>query len=290
MKSSLSHLPEPKQEQILLLVDLIKQISPAKVLLYGSHARGDWQQDWSVENNSVQDFNSDYDFLVVLKNGNDIKEMSLSEKLNNLLRSRAPVNALVHSIDQVNHSLEFGHYFFVDIINEGILLYDTGEVEFAKPKELTKDEKRQRANDYFDYWFSLSIDFLDTAELNFIKAKEKGKRLNFATYNLFQAAEGLYSTILLVHLGYKPRTHNLDKLRSLSKNISKEFDSIFPRSSQNKEDGGLFELLKSSYIGAKYKMDFKISEDELAALLRKIRVMSDIVQKSCLSKINSLGK
>ena len=287
MKSSLAHLPEPKQEQILLLVDIIKQISPAKIVLYGSHARGDWQQDWSIENNSVQDFNSDYDFLVVLKNGNEIKEMSLSEKLNNLLRSRAPVNTLVHSIDQVNHSLEFGHYFFVDIISEGILLYDTGEVEFAKPKKLTKDEKQQRAIDYFDFWFPLSEEYFDVAVSYFNKSIKKGGRLNFSLLNLFQAAEGLFSTFLLVFTGYKPKTHNLDKFRSYTKGISVEFDSVFPINPKDKYDADLFEFLKRSYIGAKYKLDFHIPKNDLEQLIKKVGELIKIVEKLCKEQISS---
>lgn len=40
MKSSLEHLPEEKQKQMLELVEIIKQVSPAMVILHGSFATG----------------------------------------------------------------------------------------------------------------------------------------------------------------------------------------------------------------------------------------------------------
>ena len=41
MKTSLSHLPQTKQEQILQIVEIITEVAaPEKVILFGSYAKG----------------------------------------------------------------------------------------------------------------------------------------------------------------------------------------------------------------------------------------------------------
>jgi predicted nucleotidyltransferase/HEPN domain-containing protein len=291
METPLGHLPVEKQEQILQAVEVIKEVSPAKIMLFGSFARGTQQQGWSHDGNAVMDFNSDFDILVVLKDGEERKEVNIYDKITNKFRSLGtPVSPMVHSIDQINRSLERGLYFFSEIIREGILLYDSGEFEFAQPRELTALEKQEIAQEYFDFWYPLANDFLETAITSFYKVKGSGKRLNYAIYNLFQATEGLYSTVLLVFTGYKPKTHNLEKLRAYSKGLSSEFDAVFPIHPKDRYDEDLFELLKRSYIGAKYKMDFQITERELSDLIKRVEQMNKLVEQICKLKITSWGK
>ncbi|SEM50833.1 hypothetical protein SAMN05216436_10543 [bacterium A37T11] len=60
------------------------------------------------------------------------------------------VSPLIYSIDYINQSLRDGQYFFIDIIREGILLYDTGKAIFAEPKILKRNcGNGQFLNDYF---------------------------------------------------------------------------------------------------------------------------------------------
>jgi predicted nucleotidyltransferase len=48
MKTSLSHLDAGKQEQILHIVEIIKEeAKPEKIILFGSHARGKKNRDWN---------------------------------------------------------------------------------------------------------------------------------------------------------------------------------------------------------------------------------------------------
>jgi predicted nucleotidyltransferase len=46
MKTTLSHLPEDKQEELKSLAEIILEKVPAEmIILFGSHARGDWVED-----------------------------------------------------------------------------------------------------------------------------------------------------------------------------------------------------------------------------------------------------
>lgn len=288
MKTSISHLPEENQKQVLAFIEIIKEVGPAMIILHGSYATGRQQHDWSVEGNAITEYNSDYDFLVIMKDGEEIRDHSLTERLNSRFRDSGPVDIIVHSIDQVNSSLEKGHYFFRQVIEDGILLFDSGEVTLAEPKELSSAELKVVSQEYFDYWFFLSKKYLKVAILDFEESVQNGERLNFSMHNLFQAAEGLYTTFALVFTGYKPKTHNLDKLRSYTKGISEEFDSVFPKKPKDRYDAELFDLLKRSYVGAKYKINFHIPQKDLERLIKKVEQLTVIVERLCKDQIAKL--
>ena len=290
MKTSILHLPEENQKQVLAFVEMIREVGPAVIILHGSYATGRQQHDWSVEGNAITEYNSDYDFLVIMKEGEEIRDHSLTERLNSRFHGSGPVDIIVHSIDQVNNSLEKGHYFFRQVIEDGILLFDSEEVTLAEPKVLSAEELKLVSQEYFDFWFPLSEDYYDVAALYYDKAIQKGNRLNFSMHNLFQATEGLYTTFALVFTGYKPKTHNLDKLRKYTKGISEEFDSVFPKKPKDRYDADLFDLLKRSYVGAKYKINFDIPQKGLERLIKKVGHLKDIVEKLCKEKIASIIK
>ena len=104
---------------------------------------------------------------------------------------------------------------------------------------------------------------------------------------LHQACEKLYNTILLVFYGYKPKTHNLDKLRQYTKQLSEELFSIFPFPIADNFETHLFDLLKRGYLDARYKDDYVITADEFKVLLDRVKKMKEIVQKISIERINS---
>lgn len=287
MKTSLEHLPKMNQKQIWELVEIIKEVGPAMIILHGSFATGRQQHDFSMEGHALTEYNSDYDFLVIMKEGEDIRDMSITERLNNRFHRSGPVDVLVHSADQINRSLERGHYFFRQIVEEGIILYDSGNIKLSHPRELSAEEQKEVSQEYFDYWFPLSQKHFEVANLYYGRAIKEKDRLNFSMYNLFLAAECLYTTVALVFKGYKPKTHNLDKLRKYTKGISEEFDSVFPKKPKDRYDAELFDLLKRSYVGAKYKMDFYIPQKDLELLIKKVEKLQDIAEEICKRKIAS---
>ena len=84
-------------------------------------------------------------------------------------------------------------------------------------------------------------------------------------FNLHQAAERTYNAVILVETGYKPKTHNLDKLKRYSKRFSQELEGIFPDNTPQEKH--LFDLLKRGYVDARYKDHYEITSEELALLI-----------------------
>lgn len=284
MKISLSYLPQIKQDEIRQAVDIIKEVAnPEKIILFGSHATGSWVEDKYVENGTKYEYTSDYDFLIITKNSIE-KEFVLLDKIINRTENlfHTPINAIIHDINYVNEGLEIGQYFFTDIIKEGILLFDTDITDVATPRELSNAEKAAISKRYFDKWFTDAADFMDAILLY----QKKGKNRK-AAFLLHQAAEHFYNTVLLVFTGYKPKTHNLDKLRHYAKTSSQELFMIFPFPVTKDEEYHLFNLLKRGYIDARYKDDYKITDEELQKLIDKINEMEKVVNKICIEKISS---
>ena len=214
---------------------------------------------------------------------NTIKDYELEDIINSRTQHfKQPINLQIHEIEYINEGLEFGQYFFTDIINDGVLLYDTDLVEFAEPRELTPTEEKEIAQRYFDIWFPHGVGLLNTAKFNLEQSEYK-----IGVFILHQAAESFYYTTLLVFTGYKPKTHNLYKLRKQAKNLSEELFLIFPVET-DKIEKNLFDLLKRGYIDARYKTDYVITEQELIILIERIQKMQKIVEEICMEKITTL--
>lgn len=280
MKTSLSHLPETKQEQINAVANaIIKLVKPEKVILFGSYANGKYVEDQYIEDGITFDYISDYDFLIVTKDGT-IKDYIISDKIVNRFDFDVPINIISHDIDYINLGLSFGQYFFTDIINKGILLYDRSTSNFETARVLNPEEAKRKAEEYYNIWFNQGVGFLEGAFFYYQK-----QNFRISVFSLHQAAECFYSTILLVFIGYKPKAHNLSKLRSFIKNISKELYALFPSNSKNEMEVKLFNLLKRGYIDARYSLEYNISSDEVFALINKLERMKSIVMNLCDKKM-----
>lgn len=122
MQTSLSHLPDRKQEQLHNITDtIVRTVDPEKVILFGSHAIGRWAEHYYKKANVVYEYISDYDILLITKAGERRKDYELQDIIENRLVYRTPVTIIAHYIDHVNRILSEGQYFFTDIEKEGIL-------------------------------------------------------------------------------------------------------------------------------------------------------------------------
>ena len=64
-----------------------------------------------------------------------------------------PLTLIVHDVKFVNREIRIGQYFFGDIANEGVALYDSRKFTLAKPKALNAEERLALAERNFASWF-----------------------------------------------------------------------------------------------------------------------------------------
>lgn len=287
MRTSLSHLPLDKQREILEILEIIKEeANPEKVILFGSHAKGDWVEDEYKEDGITYTYISDYDFLVVIKK-NGTKEQAIISHIENRCEGyKNVVSPIVHDIDYINDGLKIGQYFFKEIIETGVLLFDTQKYAFLIPTSLSNEDKLARATNYFNRWYTQGSEYLIDAENAFNRDS-----LRNSMFYLNQAAECFYSTILLVFTGYKPKTHNLKKLRVYSKHLSlRIFDLFSDDNSEEMNPVVLFELLRRGYIDARYSSDFEVEKDQVEFLINRLLTLKSEVLDLSNKQLSVLSK
>jgi predicted nucleotidyltransferase/HEPN domain-containing protein len=295
MRTDLDHLPSAQQDELARIVRILMGEFDAvtarasqpwrrngkiyKIILFGSYARNDWVDE--PENG----YQSDFDLLIVVSH-RDLTEIAdywyVAE--DKILRDDAiqrPVNIIVHSLDEVNQALKRGEYFWVDIVRDGIALYQLPNHALTAPKPLTSADAYRMAQEYFDKWLP-SVDA-------FVRGAGYAMRdgdLNKAAFDLHQATERLYISFLLVRTLYFPRSHNIKFLRSLAEAKNPRLIDGWPRAT--KLDRRRFELLKRAYVEARYSASYAIGTADLEALTSSVRRLRDIVEEVSRERLDQL--
>ena len=195
-------------------------------------------------------------------------------------RLTAPANFIVHSLTDVNKQLKKGRPFFVDIVRDGIALYEAADHPFNQAEPLSAEAARAEAQSYFDEWFGTAVEFAAGAEFHRERAAPK-----LAAFNLHQATERLYHCVLLVLTLYSPKSHKLNFLRSQAEQIAPILIAAWPR--ETRPEQRCWELLRRAYVDARYSPHYKISGEELAWLTERIAVLQTTVEAVCRDRLNS---
>ena len=287
MKTSLTHLSARKQRDLHRIAKaILHHAHPTEVafiILFGSHARGDWVEDEETG------YDSDYDLLVITKSKrkNTAFERTLRQAIDQELATTFPnsINIISHDLTFVNHRVRKQYYFFVDVIaREGIALYDSGRYQLAAPELLLPEERQQKAQDEFEGWFKSANSFL----IDFQHALDRNDLLK-AAFELHQATERLYHCFTLVFTDYKPKEHDIKKLGKRAGLIKPELWRVFPQ--ETEEEQRLFELLRRAYVDARYKMKtYAVTVEELTQMATWVRALRDLIERLCQEEIQRLGR
>lgn len=283
MKTSLDHLPKQKQQELQRAIAILREeIDLDMLILFGSYARGDWVEDLDPDS-LLYRYQSDYDLLIITdtpQQANKIEQNSqLTHKMAKAIH-RTPVSLIAEDIQFVNRRLRKSQYFYIDIIREGILLFDSGKFKLSEPKEIKASERRKLAEEDYEYWFKSANEFLIDYQSCFDR-----NNLPKAAFELHQATERLYGTILLVFTRYKPSTHDLEKLAQRVGSIEPKFLTAFPKASI--EDKARFNLLRKAYVEARYKPSYTITKEQLEWLAARVDYLKELTETLCKKKIES---
>lgn len=184
---------------------------------------------------------------------------------------------IARDIDFVNDKLRQGQYFFTDIIKEGIALYDSSNVQLADRQELDPIEAKRIAQADFTEAFTTAKEFFISCEANFER-----KSYKLSAFELHQACEHSYKTVLLIFASESPQEYHLDVLGDLAADYCPELTGILPRETEAEKE--LFDLLDYAYIGARYDRRYKITKEQLAPCVKKLH---EVIERNCEEKINS---
>ena len=287
MKNTIDHLPQTKQEDLNKITDIITERcdDALMVILFGSYARGDWKEEKNLKKDRLSGHASDYDILVVTDQKRTAKDSGFWRVIADECDSSGistHVRIISQDIEQLNIDLANGQYFYTEIKEQGCELYNAAHYQLTDKRDLTPKELQRIAQDYYDQWFQSATVFNKYA-FQAIKNED----FKFSAFNLNQATESCYKTILLVFSNYCPHEHYLHLLENMASDYVSNLRQIFPRETQKQQN--LFNLLDYAYIGARYNPDYSISKENLEYLSQRVNELMKTTEKACLGKLEKLA-
>ena len=299
MRRDVDHLPTIQQDELervkqVLTAEFSHAIARAtapwkkhgkilKIILFGSYSRDDWVDE------PANGYQSDFDLLIIVSHA-DLTEIAeywyvAEDKIGRDAGVGRPVNIIVHTLEEVNQALKRGEYFWVDIANDGIVLYELAGSSLAAPMPLTHSDALEMASHYFTRQMSSLGNWLRMADLAMAEGDTEDWR-NKAAFNLHQATETAYACFLLVRTLYFPRSHNIKFLRSLSEDKEPRLIAAWPR--ESRVDRRRFELVKRAYVEARYSASYEISVEDLTAITSAVRKLRDFVEQVSSERVQDL--
>ncbi|KPH66091.1 HEPN domain-containing protein [Novosphingobium sp. ST904] len=300
MRKDIDHLPPVQQAELerakqILMAEFEVAISRAtqpwkkngriqKIVLFGSYARSDWVDQ------PLNGYQSDFDLLIIVSHPKltDIAEYwhVADDKIDRDPSIERQVNFIVHTMDEVNQSLNRGEYFWVDIARDGIALYELPGSTFVTPKPLTPADGYEMAAQYFAAQSKSVQQWIDLAEFSLQMTRSDADWARKTAFNLHQAVETCYICFLLVRTLYFPRSHNIKFLRSFAEGKEPRLIRAWPR--ETKLDRRRFELLKRAYVEARYSTSYEISVENLEAITERVHALRGLVDLVCQERLAQL--
>jgi uncharacterized protein len=305
LQTSLDHLPPARQAEFARIQEVIleelearikakgkartKRYRLLKLVLFGSFAKGTWFED------SRSGRASDVDLLAIVSH-NALTEMSSfwSEVEDRLFQDplvKRDVSIIVHTLQDVNRQLKDGQYFFSEIIQQGILLYEDSERDknakaknlLAKPSIPDPQRSATLARAYFSTWRKKADFCLNDGKRHI--GGDKDER-NHAAFLLHQAAESAYRMFLLTTTLYAPGTHHLGKLRNIARTIDGRIEDAWGL--PQKPYKRYFELLRRAYVEARYSPSYETTHEILNWQAERIEQLIVIANELCCERLERL--
>ncbi|MBN1960366.1 MAG: HEPN domain-containing protein [Deltaproteobacteria bacterium] len=265
------------QQQLAAITQIFADCPLVQLLmLFGSYARGDFVNDLKTG------YHSDFDLLVVTHTNKDAADHKVFNELENKAQKIAGstiISLIRHDIAELNYQIRAGQFFFVDIVRDGIVLYDSRQVILAKPKANTPKEHFELIQRYFKTWFASATSLWTVAHYLPFSQRRLGAFL------LHQATERYLHTITLVFEGYKHKTHNLSILAGHAEKHHQLLQPTLVRSEAHDEH--IFKLLKRAYVEARYVMSYDVTRDELEDMRARVCDLAKRARVACIEKLSS---
>lgn len=282
MLTSINHLPSCQEQKFREAVYAIATaVAPEKIICYGTRTR--LMHTWSVVDPVLNStMKTGYDLLIITKPGMKRREHEILDIAAQHSTQETRIVAIAHSLCAVNEALEQGRSFFVNIANNGILVYDSSGIPLATPPVCDNAEPLADIHAQWDHHFGLAGKFFEGANYYIFSGNSA-----LTVFMLHQATEHSLIALIRACLGYRATTHNLNRLLALTENFSEYPSNTFPQVSQEEID--LFNTLAKAYSDVRYSASFKVSIQKAEVLSQRVKDLREIAEKLYKKKIQKLA-
>ena len=286
MKTSIDFLPEFVQCDLHELVGLIREEikDVIMIILYGSYAKNNYViHDVRIgPNGETTEYHSDYDIMIITRKRLGEREGTIETRIRDRFAESktevTKVQLVSESISKLNNALSQGHYFYVDAVNDGILLYDSAEYELETPHDLNFSEIKRIAENFYTKTLEKGKRFLYHAQIDY-----RDKEFVECAFFLHQATEYLLKCVPLVFSLYRYKEHELKFLLDMCKKYTLELVDVFP--CRTEPEKHVFNLLCRAYVEARYNDNFIVTRNDIDTLVPRIEQLIQNVEKVCRERI-----
>jgi len=272
MRPTIEFLPESQQA---LLEEIIRKIAaavhPEKIICYG--IRSSRLQEWGCfldKEGPGENTRLCFDLLIIADAARGQSEQDISQVAEQRAEPMAEVCCITHKIHAVNSALTEGNPFFCALYYKGIFLYDAGRTALvgpAQPDSLFL--KRHIVETYWSRWYGLALNFYKGANESLVSG-----RADITVFMLHQATEHTCGALIRVFTGYRPNTHNLTRLLTITESFTNKLTAVFPCNTKEEEE--LYAILQHGYSDARYKDVYEVPAATLAILMGRVQKLQDI--------------
>ena len=258
---------------------------PEMIALFGAHVHSERN---GSQTNVLYDndlYTPDYELLVILEQCKLARRLELWQTITQRFRADPEssngieLSFLTKSRFEVNNQLRSGSAFFSDIKRQGIVLHRSEGIQLARCRFIDPIQRQIAARRALRWWCRSASDSLRAFEL-FVD----GGRYRRAAFELHQAAEFLYTGIVIVFTGHQSRSHNLRRLERRVSNLAPAFFGLLGQTPGN-GDCRLFGLLNAAYVQGRYNGAFRVTRRELDELATRVRRLQRVTKRICQERI-----
>lgn len=260
-----------EQQQPVWANTIIQSANPDMIFLLGAslHRR----RSESIFQNTAPSSKhvGDFFFLILISELGNKTLQDWQDKIEANCRHLGAGSVWVLSTKSFHEWLKQGHFFAMQVWQKAVRLHDKGIITDASvsscsaPVDETETEKNQVAGK------NRAKEFLVGAEL-FVARKQ----YSMAAFMLHQCAEQTLITLVKARTGYHANTHSIERLLRLAELVSYQIRDMLPRTTEKQKC--LFSQLQKAYIEARYKADYKATEEDLQYLLPKVKDIVELLE------------
>ncbi|MCZ6803681.1 MAG: hypothetical protein O7D86_07085 [Proteobacteria bacterium] len=223
----------------------------------------------------VTEYHSDLDILVLVHNGHKLRKSNIWHHIEEDIEDSPRIQTWVHLISEYVKR-------FNSASKKASCYIVPPDITLAEPVPMTQEKRRDFTIRYLNKFYPLSVSKKAMFELAY-------QRRDYieAIWNLHQLCERLFDTWLLVHTHYKPREHDLFKLRTRVATREQVILELFPQNT--KEDKARLDFLNKAYVDARYLLQtYTVDPDELDKMAGWVQAFQRWVLPGCLAFIDGL--
>ena len=262
-------------------------VDPEMIVVFGVHACSAVNRHSTNPTRSKGVYTPDYELLIILDHCKLARRLEVWQTIMQRFRADpessngVELSFLTKSRFEVNHQLRLGSSFFSDIKRYGIVLHRAEGVQLARCRSIDPIQRQIAARRALRWWYRSASDSLRAFEL-FVDRR----RYRRAAFELHQAAEFLYTGIVIVFTGHQSRSHNLRRLERRVSNLDPAFFGLLGPATGNGESR-LFGLLNAAYVQGRYNGAFRVTRHELDELATRVRQLQRVTRHICQERIKS---